>query len=186
MKPAVLKVFLRYAYPAMRSCIQTKIERGEASMDDLDMIRAHLGEDAELTKPPEGILKIFPGAPTLIRVISGKEIKDITEKDVRDYFWFHHDDAIDRRREDGEKFDHEKCEVKTGKVSGSAEAHNPGYVWVAFKEGKKTVSRKYDNRLAKAKYNDFVTVHFDHICESIKPKQHEMIKKRKMDRRLVK
>jgi hypothetical protein len=175
ISPEMLKVLLRYAFP----CTGKKMERGELKEADIRMLEAHLKEGKPLTKSAGEILRMFPVAVGMIKVAAKlKDNSEIKPDHVRSYFWFHHDTAIDERVKNGEVFNAKECEVRSGKLRSAT----PTTASVNI-DGE---DRFFDNSIARIVHDrrkeQYVTVHFNHVCEEIEKDKHEKINARKEER----
>ncbi len=177
MDKEALTVFLKYAFP----CIGNKSVARLVNKEEVEDIRSHLASGTELRVTAERVKELYPGAIIQIRAHAGnKEFGKITADDVRNYFWYHHDDAIDKDAGMGLKEDAEECRVRVGKVVSDTHPENTR---VMIRTGEKEfVNHGFDNRFAKAKKGDIVVVHKGHVVEKVPKEVHDRIHKAKMGR----
>jgi len=175
MDKEALTVFLRYAFP----CIGNKSVAKLVSEEEVKDIKSHLAEGTDLKTTAKRIRELYPGAITMIRLHAGnKGFKDITAEDVRNYFWYHHDEAI--KADMDIKEDPEGCRVRAGKVASTV---NKESARVLIPTGEKRFANEgFNNTLAKAEKGDLVVVHKGHIVEKVPKKVHDRIAKARMER----
>jgi hypothetical protein len=147
-------LFLKYALP----CGGTLVKRGVISSKFLNDTIKVVADDGEASGHPEKIFKTALGMCIKIAKKSGK--KSIGENDIRRYFLFEHDDAVDRRYQIFGDFNTLRCRTYPGKVSRS------GYVWVSVKTPIGVSKYRSDFRRF-LKKGDLVVVHRSFIVEKI-------------------
>lgn len=149
MEKQALELFLRYAFP----CAQVLLKRGTLSQEDYDMVAlAVMG--GKLTKP---ISDLFPVAVTMLRVMTGKKLENISVDEIREYFLHRHDAIVEQRAKEFNDVDIVACKVRKAKVIKTGEK--------LVVEGGQELKKLFPEPV---KEGDTVSVHYDCACELIK------------------
>lgn len=165
MRIADLKLFYCYAIPCGELGIKLKL---------LDKTKVETARNSffegKLLKNPE---KIFPTAVKLLEVTARLMGRSVIDKFViRRYFWQFHDEHVKDVALLVKNFPKEECMVWPGRML------TDNLVEIPFK--KKIVKKELTPNI---KPNDFVTVHYDYVCEKISEEEFKEFWKISQERR---
>ena len=151
-------LFLRYAMP----CLVERIRRGEFTQEEFEKFCEDLIRGRDI--PDEEMYRLFPVAMNFINDSAKKKNKfdgkvAIIDKDVvRQYFWYDHDDVVEKRMNPERK---KYCLVLPAKVKEV----NGKIALVQTPLDEREINLAFigsENML-----NKKVTVHYYHACEEI-------------------
>lgn len=152
-----LKLFLRYALP----CAETLIRRGQVGRDVIELELEQAAVTGE--RPETDAREVFPVAYARCSLIAKQAGKKVIDAEViREYFWHHHDEAIEERHKEVGDFDKEACRVLLGKVA----AVSPPTVWTSL--GKKECENPYGVEFSEG---DHIVIHYSRIIEKLSEEQ---------------
>ncbi len=160
------ELFLRYAIP----CGEVLVKRGDLNREVLKKLdeRTRDGKDTKL--PVE---KYFPVAGKMCEILASRAGKSrIDEEDIRRYFLREHDKAIRWRRLFFKDVNLKECLVKPGRVMKAGEK-----TVLNTPLGRRVLEKNFEPEIRR---NDWVSFHYDHICERLSSEQAKsMLRSRK-------
>ena len=151
------ELFLRYAIP----CGEVLVRRGDLQKEMLEKLSERIERKRDIDIP---VGRLFPVAGKMCTVLAKEMGKERIDDDViRRYFLHEHEKAIKWRRLFFKDIDLKECLVKPGRVMNAGEK-----VVLNTPLGKRVVEKNFEPELKK---NDWVSMHYDHICEKL-PRDH--------------
>ncbi|MFC2143375.1 HypC/HybG/HupF family hydrogenase formation chaperone [Candidatus Aenigmatarchaeota archaeon] len=97
------RYFMKYAVP----CAQTLVDRCVINKEKLDEMFDMMKNELEIPDNEEDKFKVAMAHCSLVAMRAGK--KEIDKESMQQYFFFEHDDTIDKRHEEMGDFDSEFC-----------------------------------------------------------------------------
>ncbi len=150
------ELFLRYAIP----CGEVLVRRGDLREEMLKKLRDKIEMKRDIGLP---VGRLFPVAGKMCSILAKNMGKERIDDDViRKYFLHEHEKAIKWRSLFFKDIDLKECMVKPGRVMEAGKT-----VVLNTPLGKRVIDKNFEPEL---KRNDWVSMHYDHICEKL-PKE---------------